>query len=46
MLSNSHTPFVLGLYRHFRIEIFQANRAINSDANGRGVVEEVVVTNY
>lgn len=46
MLSNSHTPFVLELYRHFRIEIVQANRAINSDANGRGSIEEVVVLNY
>ncbi len=46
MLSNSHTPFVLELYRHFRVEIVQANRAINSDANGRGTVEEVVVLNY
>ena len=46
MLSNSHTSFVLELYRHFKIEIVQAKRAINSDANGRGTVEEVVVVNY
>jgi len=46
MLSNSYTPFVLDLYREFRIEIVQANRAVNSDANGRGSVAEVVVLNY
>ena len=46
MLSNSYTPFVLELYQHCRIEIVQANRAINSNANGRGTVEEVVVLNY
>ena len=46
MLSNSYTPFILELYQHFRIEIAQAKRAINSDANGRGNINEVVVLNY
>jgi DNA adenine methylase len=46
MLSNSHTPFILHLYQDFRIETVQANRAINSDAGGRGSVQEVVVLNY
>lgn len=46
MLSNSYTPFVLQLYQDFRIETVQANRAINSDADGRGSIEEVVVLNY
>ena len=46
MLSNSYTPLVLDLYQQFRIEIVQANRAINSDPNGRGGVREVVVLNY
>jgi DNA adenine methylase len=46
MLSNSHTEFVLDLYQGFRIEIVQAGRSINSDANGRGRVDEVVVMNY
>ena len=46
MLSNSHTPFILGLYQEFRIETVQAIRAINSDANGRGSINEVVVLNY
>jgi DNA adenine methylase len=46
MLSNSYTPLVLELYQNFRIETVQANRAINSDANGRGNIQEVVVLNY
>lgn len=46
MLSNSHTPLILQLYRKFRIETVQASRAINSDASGRGSIKEVVVLNY
>ena len=46
MLSDSHTPLILRLYRGFRIETVQAIRAINSDANGRGAIKEVVVLNY
>jgi DNA adenine methylase len=46
MLSNSDTPFIRDLYREFRIETVYANRAINSDANGRGRIKEVVVLNY
>jgi len=46
MLSNSATPFILELYRDFRVELVQANRAINSKANGRGAINEVVVLNY
>lgn len=46
MLSNSYTPFILGLYDRFRIETVQAIRAINSDASGRGAIDEVVVLNY
>jgi DNA adenine methylase len=46
MLSNSYTPFVLELYQNYRIEIVQANRAINSNGNSRGNVKEVVVLNY
>lgn len=46
MLSNSYTPFVLELYKNFEIKTVQAKRAVNSDANGRGAVTEIVVTNY
>jgi len=46
MLSNSKTPLILELYREFRIETVRARRAVNSDANGRGSIPEVVVLNY
>jgi len=46
MLSNSNTPLILELYRKFRIETVRAKRAVNSDANGRGWIPEVVVLNY
>jgi DNA adenine methylase len=46
MLSNSYTPLIVELYREFRLEIVQASRPINSDAGGRGAVNEVVVLNY
>ncbi len=46
MLSNSHTPFVSELYKGYRIETVQANRAISSDPNGRGGIREMVVLNY
>jgi DNA adenine methylase len=46
MLSNSYTPFILDLYKDFKIQIVNARRAVNSDANGRGKIREVVVLNY
>ena len=46
MLSNSHTPFILDLYKEFRIELVHANRAINSRADARGAVREIVALNY
>ncbi len=48
MLSNSHTPFIRGLYeaRGFRVDVVHAPRAVNSKASARGSVEEVIVTNY
>jgi DNA adenine methylase len=46
MLSNSKVPLILDLYKDFKIDTVQATRAINSKASKRGVVEEVIVTNY
>jgi DNA adenine methylase len=46
MLSNSHTPWILELYRDYRMEVVQAARAINADAAGRGKINEVLVLNY
>jgi len=45
MLSNSHTPFVRKLYRGFDVRTVFARRNINSKANLRGPVKEVVVRN-
>ena len=46
MLSNSSTEFIKDLYKDYNITIVKAKRAINSNANKRGVVEEMLVTNY
>jgi DNA adenine methylase len=46
MLSNSDTPLIRELYGNFRIETVRARRAVNSNANGRGSIQEVVVLNY
>jgi DNA adenine methylase len=46
MLSNSDTPFIRELYAGFQIDQVQAARAVNSKANGRGKVAEVIVRNY
>jgi len=43
MLSNSDTPLVRELYAGFRIDEVQAARAINSKANGRGKVSELMI---
>lgn len=46
MLSNHNTDFINSLYKDFNIHIVHANRMINSNPNGRGKVEEVIITNY
>ncbi|MDD4517207.1 MAG: Dam family site-specific DNA-(adenine-N6)-methyltransferase, partial [Limnochordia bacterium] len=46
LLSNSATDFIKNLYEEYHIEIIQAKRAINSKANKRGAVDEVLVMNY
>ena len=48
MVSNSNTEFVRELYsaKCFKIHIVEAGRAINSKAEGRGKIEEVIITNY
>lgn len=46
MLSNHNTAFIQELYKDFNIHVVSAKRMINSNPNGRGDVEEVIITNY
>ena len=46
MLSNHNTSFINELYKDFNIHVVNAKRMINSKADGRGGVEEVIITNY
>lgn len=46
MLSNHNTKLINELYQGFNINVVNAKRMINSDSNGRGNVEEVIITNY
>jgi DNA adenine methylase len=46
MLSNSDVSWVRKRYKKYRIDSVQAKRSINSNANGRGPVGEVIVRNY
>lgn len=44
VLSNSDTPFIRKLYKGFRIDTVHVRRAINSRADRRGPVAEVLVS--
>jgi DNA adenine methylase len=46
MLSNSHTKVVGDLYQEYHVRTVKASRFINSRADGRGKINEVIVTNY
>jgi DNA adenine methylase len=50
MLSNSPQDFIEGIYRadreRYRLEYTPARRAINSRGDRRGVIDELIVTNY
>ena len=46
LLSNSCTDFILDLYRDYQINKIKANRFINSNAEKRGMVSEVLIRNY
>lgn len=46
MLSNSDCPFIRELYSEFNIHEISAARAINSDANKRGKITELLITSY
>jgi len=46
LLSNSSTEFIKDLYSDYSIKTVYAKRAINSVANKRGAVKEVLISNY
>ena len=46
LLSNSATEFITELYKDYKIEIVQAKRAINSNPDKRGEIDEVLVRNF
>ena len=46
MLSNSTSPFIEKLYSGFTIHQILATRAINSNANKRGKIFELLITSY
>jgi DNA adenine methylase len=46
MLSNHNTAFICDLYKDFHIDVINARRMINSNPNGRGDVQEVLIMNY
>ena len=46
LLSNSYCDFILDLYKGYNIKTVAAKRAINSKANKRGEIEEVLIANY
>lgn len=46
MVSNSAAPLILDLYREFEVSRIPVARAINSKSNGRGKIDEVIVTSY
>lgn len=43
--SNSDTEFIKNLYKIFEIKEIKANRFINSKANGRGKISELLIRN-
>ncbi|MEZ4951663.1 MAG: DNA adenine methylase [Saprospiraceae bacterium] len=46
MVSNSDTPFINELYQDFNIQKVKAKRAINSDSQKRGAINELLIKNY
>lgn len=46
MVSNNDTPFIRDLYKGHKIEVVKARRNINSNGQGRGKVNEVLIRNY
>lgn len=45
-LSNSNATIVRDLYKGYNVRTVKANRAINCKADGRGKINELIITNY
>lgn len=46
VVSNSCTKFITNVYYDYNVHTVHASRRINSNGNGRGLVKEVIITNY
>ncbi len=46
LLSNAYTDFIIDLYKDYKQTQVTASRAINSKADKRGKVSEILVQNY
>ncbi len=46
MLSNHNTMLVKALYKDYNVHKIEAKRNINANGKKRGMVEEVIITNY
>jgi DNA adenine methylase len=46
MMSNSSAGEIINLYRNYNIDIVKAGRAVNSKAEKRGKIDEVIIMNY
>ena len=46
MVSNHNTDFIRDIYKNFRLEVVKAKRNINSNANWRWEIDEIVILNY
>jgi len=46
LLSNSATPFIKEQYRDYQIHLIKATRAVNSNGEARGEVDELLIRNY
>jgi DNA adenine methylase len=44
--SNSYCDAVLDLYKGYSVDTVMMKRSINSKADGRGAVKEVLIRNY
>ena len=45
LLSNSYSDYILDLYKDYEIIILKARRSINSNAQRRGLIKEVLIRN-